>query len=490
MKKENSRLDVNLQRAGQILNRANQRVEQLEFSPENAVVGQTWEAAKNKFDLPIYTYLNTLLNSGVDETTLVNLTNLLIDLRIDVSDPHASSSELSVMVGFISQELLGTDLGSFRRAVDEVRLSRRSIRKTMLPNPSSNITYSGNTHIEYGSMQQQREWERQFVLSPNNYVDISKVVLESNNQVLREFATGEMQKIWNELGITRDSKAVLFFRDLKTYAGDVDFYYWGSEQEEVTLRLSRYLTTLGYKVDHRSNLLVESIIRDKAGLNNSYLASYLYMYFFMGKSIEFNGDSFGEHYKGNVLPAVSMEAAWPSAYKSIMSNSYVMENIYSEQLPRYPGFKDVPFRLVTAVLMGLSIKYDIPYTLDFENFLTKLDGHLKASEIDTLRNSIYYINQIRNLYQLVSDRRWEIISPETLRRVSRLVKKQGGQSVEKVMRSCASTLRSICLNHLSDLVVDDETKDLIQNKGEVNNLLEETYDGVADRYKALAKRFK
>ena len=478
--------DLSLKRAVGIIHTEEKRIENLAPTVTNAITRRVWNSAKGKFDLPIYTYSRTLLEGGINEAAVAKISQLLANLKVDVSDPFTSSSELSVILGFVSSELLGVDLSPFRKAADQIRHKQVEIGNVVGSNPTDELIYTDDDLQTYERLAKLRRWGKELVLSPGHYSEISRQVLEHNNDAFNTLAEGKVPEVWQELGVDPQSKAVLFFRDLKTYAGDVDFYYWGPEQNRCTLELSRYFMSLGYKVDHRSNILIDSLVHNEGKITNGFLGAYLYMYFIMGKSVEFNGDSFENRYASTVLPVVSADNIWPTAYKSVAGATRMMENVYQLPLEHYPGFKDVPFRLLTAVLMGLSMKHKTPFTLDFESFLEKTRSYLDKPQADGLKDSFYYLCQVRNLYQIITERRWEMLNAAIIGEINRLVTKQGGESIGQTVSKQAQNLQDICQEQFGQPQTEG-VLDLTQSRDEAGELLAETYKKVGARYKILSE---
>jgi len=455
----------------------------------NKVLKQSWEKAVKDYNLPLYTYTSVLLSQGVTEDTVTKLNDLLLNLKIDVSDPHASSSELSVIIGYLSKELLNEDLSSYRRTVDEIECDYEiDTKEPLCKIPKTKYTYSRNFERTYESISELRRWERFYILSNNYYSDISRTLLRENNTFVRKVLRNELKRIWGRLKIPKSAKAVLYFRDLKTYAGDLDLFYWGPKREAVLIELSRILMPLGYKIDHRSTSLVESIIEGKLGLKNVYLSTYLYMYFFMGRTIEINGDSFVKHYKENGLPALSLVVAWPSLYMWSLEMCDELESVYSTSRKQYPGFKDLSFRLLTAVLMGLSINYNIPFILDVEVFLDRLRPFVAKGKIKILRAAFYGISQIRNLYQLTTNRRWEMVYPECASIINRLLKKQGCESIHELMTRYAATFRDLLINCTKHPQPTDNTEGPSDYQTEAKNIVWDSYEMVVKIYLSLIQK--
>ena len=119
--------DLSLKRAVGIIHTEEKRIENLAPTVTNAITRRVWNSAKGKFDLPIYTYSRTLLEGGINEAAVAKISQLLANLKVDVSDPFTSSSELSVILGFVSSELLGVDLSPFRKAADQIRHKQEEI---------------------------------------------------------------------------------------------------------------------------------------------------------------------------------------------------------------------------------------------------------------------------------------------------------------------------------------------------------------------------
>ena len=287
-------------------------------------------------------------------------------------------------------------------------------------------------------------------------------------------------------GISKDSQATVLFRDHKTYASDIDFYYWGNKTNEYTVELSGYLMSLGYKVDHRSNILVEELIKNGNVVENGYLSAYLQMYFYMGKTVELNGDSFEKHYARDITPIARPEYYWKTSYKNIAPAIEVVGGIYGYDIPEYPGLKEYPFRLLSVTLMGLALKYNAPFTLDYEDLLDNLDSHLDKDDIDTLKNSFYYINQARNVYQLVAERRWEFLTPKIKDEVNKVLLEQSARKIEDEMVLLANKIKGIADTHFNEMG-NDNVLDLIESKKQAKPLLEQSYKKVAERYKHIAK---
>ena len=486
MDKENPNSDSVSERAKSIIYATAFEVEKLEDTSSSELLKEKWSVAKGNPNLPIYTYSETLLEAGVDEVHIKTLMDLMRDLKIDVSDPHTSSSELSVIAGVLSGELLGIDISKHRRLIDRVKLIPVVIQE-IIPQPSpSDLIYTDNERLQYQELARLKEWQRALILSNRSYLEISRQLLVRNNQALEILTRGHLEMFWRDNGIEEDSRATVYFRDHKTYAGDIDFYYWGPEPEKCTLEMSRYLMSLGYKVDHRSNILVDELIKRGEKIDNGYLGAYLQMYFFMGKTIEFNGDNFHERYALDVSSIVDLDRLWQTTHKSIIPAADLTEHVYRQDNPEYPGLKDLPFRLLSVTLMGLAIKYGVPFTLDYEELLSNLDQHLNEDEISTLRSSFYYINQARNLYQSISERRWEMISPEIKQEINKAIVIQLGSTIEDMMSLFGNRIKAIAARHFGE-PRDSDVLDLSESREEASSFVAQSYKKVGVIYRQLAK---
>lgn len=480
MGKENPQFDQTAERARSLVSGAIAEV----VTSSSGLQQDKWILAQGNLDLPIYTYTQTLLEAGIDETHIKNLLGLVRDLEIDVSDPYTSSSELSVIAGVLSEDLIGVDLSEHRRAMDRVKLLPVVVQEAETQPPSPSIIYIEDERLQFQELTNLKKWQRGLIQSNGNFLEISKRVLEGNNQTLEALTRGHLEKFWRDSGIDVGSKATVFFRDHKTYAGDIDFYYWGVEPEKCTLELSRYLMSLGYKVDHRSNIFVEDLIRNSQKIDNGFLAAYLQMYFYMGKAIEFNGDSFEEHYAEDVSPVVDLGSMWRTANKSLIPAAEVVERIYSQNIPEYPGLKDYPFRLLTITLMGLAMKYDIPFILSHDNLVNKLEQYISEDEAVVLRNAFYYINQARNLYQLVTERRWEMMTPEIKQEIDKALVIQSGMRIEDMLVLLAEKVKSISSTHFGE-PENGDVLDLNEARQQALPFVAQSYRKVAERYKQL-----
>ena len=425
----------------------------LELSPQGElaeVVFLTWKRTLRNQELPVFFYLSCLLENGVDVETVTKLVDVLFCLGVDVSDPHSSSSELSIIIGYLSEKLLGKNLGSLRRTVDEIESKDFSINTLS----SFIIDFHANFTATLPKLKLQhdelRQLQRQLILSDNNYKNISKEILSTSNNFIEGLLGYLIKRIWQKLNIPCSSSAVIYFRDMKTYAGDLDFYYWGPKPHLVVKLLSKYLIVFGYKVDHRSYMLVQSIIDSRGGLDNAYLGAYLFLYFFMGKSVEINKGVFDYHYCKDVLPAVNLSLVWPALYQRTLDNLSIWQTTYSAALIKYPGFKELQFRVLAVLLMGLSARFNITYTLNFENFLEKLGPHLKEPEVGLLRNLIYMINQVRNLYQLISQRRWEMIDDTVIKKIEVFMHSQGVPKWRMEMEKSGYLLQNMATKYLGN----------------------------------------
>lgn len=485
MNKENPKFDLISERARLIIGAVALEVEGLEVASATQLLKDKWSRARADSNLPVYTYTQTLLEVGVDEAHIRNLMDLVKNLEIDVSDPHTSSSELSVIAGVLSEDLLGVDLSKHRRLIDKVKLIPITTQGDLLQPVPPDVIYMDNERLQYQSLTKLKEWQRALIVSNRSFLEISKQLLERNNQALEAETRGHLEKFWRDNGIEKDSKATVFFRDHKTYAGDIDFYYWGPEPEKCTLELSRYLMSLGYKVDHRSNILVDDLIKSGKRIDNGFLAAYLQMYFYTGKAIEFSGDSFSKHYTQDVSPIVDLNTMWQAAHKSLIPAVEVVGRVYGQNIPESPGLKDYPFRLLTVTLMGLAIKYDIPFTLGYEDLLDRLEQHVGENDINVLRNSFYYINQARNIYQVVSERRWEIMTPEIKQEINKTIVVQLGSTLEDMMASLAERIKLISANHFGE-PKDGEVLDLSESREQASAFIAQSYRKVGERYKQIA----
>lgn len=450
----------------------------------NELLQDKWARAAQNPDLPINTYVKTLLDVGVEDRYINKLLSLILNLEVDVSDPHTSSSELSVITGVLSKELLGIDLSKHRAEMDKVKFIPIRINSSggKHVNP---IFYKDNNRDQFFELAELKSRQREQVLSAGNFVEISRQLLEQNNQALEVITKGQLKKIWENNRIDLGSKATIFIRDHKTYAGDIDFYYWGPEAERCSLELSKHLILLGYKVDHRSNLIVEDLMKS-GRIENGFLAAYLQMYFYMGKAIEINGDSFTNHYVKEVLPVIDFDLMWKTSHKSLDLATKVVGSVYKQNIHEYPGLKDYPFRLLTIVLMGLSSKHNIPFTLDHNLFIDRLSEHVSNEETNILRNSFYYINQARNLYQLVTERRWEMMTPEIMQEIDRVLSIQSGSSIADMMSILSKTIKSISSTHFGEPEVDD-ILDLGESKKAATQFIDQSYKKVAERYLQITK---
>lgn len=206
----------------------------------------------------------------------------------------------------------------------------------------------------------------------------------------------------------------------------------------------------------------------------------------MGKAIGLNGDSFEEHYAQEVFPLVDLDAMWRTAYKSLIQAVEVLGEIYRQDMPEYPGLKDYPFRLLTVTLMGLAIKYGIPFVLNHQDVIDKLEPHIGIDEATVLKNSFYHINQARNLYQLVSERRWEMITPRIKQEIDRVLVIQSGRKIEDMTALLSGTIKSISDAHFGE-PENSEVPDLNESRKQVMPFIAQSYRKVAERYKQIAR---
>ncbi|KKQ73747.1 MAG: hypothetical protein US96_C0054G0009 [Candidatus Woesebacteria bacterium GW2011_GWB1_38_5b] len=484
--KENPNFDLNLERAKQIVGAKVAEIEESASSaPSSELLSNKWSHAKGHTELPIYTYLQTLFEAGFTEANVKSLIDLTADLGIDVSDPHTSSSELSVIAGILSEDLVGVDMTLLRSKMDRVKLKHTDILEGLLQIPPD-IVYTNDERVQYHELAKIKDWQREFIFSKRHYQTISRQLLKQNNQALEAITRGHLTRFWTENGIAPDSRATIYFRDHKTYAGDIDFYYWGPESERCTLELSRYLMSLGYKVDHRSNILVDDLMKSGEKIENGYLSAYLRMYFYMGKAIEVNRDRFEEHYSRDVLPVTNPDLSWRTSHKSLVLASEIVGSIYGRDVPEYPGLKDYPFRLLSVTLMGLATKYDVPFTLNYEGLLNNLRGQLSEDDLRVLGDAFYYINHARNIYQLVTERRWEMITPEIKQEIDKILLEQSGRRIEDEMSLLTGKIRVISTTHFGE-PENGDILDLNESKERATPFLTQTYRKVVERYKAIAK---
>lgn len=484
MKKNTSFIFDTRKKTESIVKQVHKHVLTLKDNERNGIIKHFWEEAINNRELPIYSYTQILLKSGVSDKTLMMLLGLLVDTGIDISDPLSSSSELSVIVGYMSNDLLGMDLSQMRRVVDEVKNTQVTVNNKNYIIPKIKIPNGYLPTYQY--LKQIRRFEQELILSKKIPSEISKNIIEINDTMIMRLLMREIIKIWSELGVNKKSKAVIYFRSMKVYASDLDIYYWGPQKEKVLKKLTKYLIPLGYKIDHCALYFIDSIIKNKAGVNNAYLGGYLYDFFFIGNYLEFNGGKYFDYYRKDILPAMNMSEAWPSIYNWFMKNIDVMSDIFQKDLKEYPSFKNLITRTLEGILLGLALKYKAPDTLNYKNLFKYLKRFLDKEDVNILEDAVHYVNHIRDVYQQITERRWEMIYPETIKQINNIIERKVNKKIEDKIPYLARHLKRIVYKYIdipSNVLV---VKSFEQYKLEAPYDLTDFYAKVSLLYKEIA----
>lgn len=67
------------------------------------------------------------------------------------------------------------------------------------------------------------------------------------------------------------------------------------------------------------------------------------MYFYIGKAVEFNGDSFEKHHAQDVASVLDLETMWMVAHKSLTQEVAEIVGAYCQDTSEYPGLKIIRF---------------------------------------------------------------------------------------------------------------------------------------------------
>lgn len=287
---------------------------------------------------------------------------------------------------------------------------------------------------KYRALKMQQE---RLILSACPYEDIASKVVRSSNSFLKEILRPLLLMIWKDLGIPLDSDAVLFFRNMKTFSSDVDLFYWGPRIQEVNMRLSQLLFMMGLKNDlHTMHLMTDEVILRRIDFD-------VYLYFFGGEAIVINQGSFHKFYQDHVRACANPAAMWNHVYPYLCRQLSAWNGKPTDLSLTENDYKKLHHRAITNLLFGLSVKFNIPFGPDEGAFFIALGQHLKPEEIRALEEALALVNQARNLYQIISRRRWEKVDPRIASEIERILDLQGQSRYHSHLQALGQDLENM-----------------------------------------------
>lgn len=430
-----------------IVEHINSRISGLPAGEKYGLIKDSWERAIGDHDNAAIKILVRLAEGGMEVDTIKRLIDVLIGLGIDVNNPWTATYHISDIVCHMSIELLGKDVTIYKpicRAVGSVDVKAGiSSTKQISLDFDEQVSSLADLRARYYELRRQQE---ELILSSNNFRDIEHGVSSSTREFLKKVIRRLLPIIWQELGIPQNSDAFIYLGSMGTFASDADLFYWGPEALKVNEKLAELLFLLGIKMDLFSRHLVAGEIEK----HKIYYAIEWY-FFFGGTCIDINNGSFNDFYREQVIPYSDDDEVWNCIYPYL----YAKLGVWSGRRPHphisLANFKGLQHRSILNMLFGFSRLFNISFDTDIDRFFEQLSHHIEKEEIDVLREAMVLTAQSRNLYQVITRRRWEEETDKIMADIERVLREQGVPDCQKKLRTIGIKLDDIRAKYLEDL---------------------------------------
>src|SRR5258708_3559977 len=351
---------------------------------------------------PVMQTMAHLASAGVALPVLNRIVSVLMGLEIDVANPWTVSYILSDIIGYLSPQLLGMDIHAFKSVARDVDF----VTSPTLRWPGDSLPADlGKTqdvvaelHREYYELRRRQE---RLLYSDRPYREIQREIETSSDAFVDKFVRVVLPRIWAELKIPADSAAFVYFRHMKTFASDLDLFYWGPRAPDVNLRLTQIAFQLGLKRDYWSATLLQT------ETEQGRVDFDVYNYFFSGPVIEINGGSFQQFRDLHLTPHINRTAMWSQVYPYLCRQLAVWNGEDASLPLKLSNMKKLQYKTLTNLLFRLLVKFNLDDPADPEDLLNHLRRHMDPAEIEILEDAILLVNQARNINQVISRRRWE-----------------------------------------------------------------------------------
>ena len=415
----------------------NKKLRELPSHEVTDLIRESWSSILNNHENYLFSLLGKLEKKGVHHDILEKLIDTLIYLGIDVSNVWTSMYHLSDIIGHMSKELLGEDMSAFKSEIRDTEFIEvvPIDFPCLIQIPSHQHASLKDLKMKYAFLRKEQE---KLICSKNSYLLISKEVRNSSNTLIEELARLFLKRVWIELEVPLNSQALLYFRDMKSFASDLDLFYYGPKLEEVNIKLTELFFLFGIKRDLFSTCLITKEV-ERARIHFD-----VYHYFFSGRAIEINNASFSKFYKENIEGKINKDKVWMDLYPYLCRQSAILTKKGPFTLPlSMTDFKHLLYRYVNNILFGLSKKFDIDFGVG-DNFFVSLSQQVSEEETKILSNARDLANHLRNVYQILSRRRWEQdIDDRVFSMIAKVVSYQAIPSLREEMDSLARHLDEI-----------------------------------------------
>ncbi|MBF0521886.1 MAG: hypothetical protein HQL24_02400 [Candidatus Omnitrophica bacterium] len=431
-----------------------------------ALLQESWDSPY------IYDIFEKLFYQGVTYTELFRLIDILIGLGVDVSDPWITSQTLSDIVSHLGTSLLGRDLSHLRPVV---RIGED--RKINLSNNPFSIAMPEITPQD--SLIELRKKYREFkaeqenlIRSTKNYHEIAREIQITNNNFLAALSQRILTIAWAQLGIPADQDAFIYFHDTKSIASDLDLIYQGPKLEDVDELLVKLFFVVGIKVDFWTMLMDTYNINDpkqEKSPESFYGGNIL--------SININHGNFETFYVQQIEQINTRKTAILNMYNDAIKDRLNWKNETPDSL--IAGIKENLYSPIDMLMKALSLKFNIGHGIyDESHFAQFLEpGRLTKEQVQTLEDSFFLANEIRNVLQIMVNRRWPGDNFNSSEKIRHILKDQG--------------ISDDLLKRITDMR-DELDKIREQYFGEVTLpiISEDSPEQLSESWKAVAKSYR
>lgn len=421
------------------------KISHLPQSETSSFIRRTWNTLLENEENLFLQALTQLAQQGVEAHIIKKLIDTFMLLGIDVSNSWTSIDILKDIVGFMSKELIGNDLGAFKSLIKQIKFSSEQMLLNNGGDSCEEFTSISEVKQQYNELKRQQQ---QLILSANPFQEISEHLSQTSSQFMRETLEVLLPVVWRKLNIPPHSPGVIFFRHMKTFASDLDLFYWGQQPEHVITELTRYFLLLGVKVDHYSININKLIIEQSHQPHDILFDIYNRLYFFMGNAIEFNGGVYREYYN-TIKPKRSVHEIWNTAYAILYKKLFQINRLQNGSMER-KGLKKLYYWGLSCLLFGLSLKFHIPFEYDMYCLFDALQGCIDESEILFIREHIAFINQFRNILQILTGTRWQPEEDNHYTKTNDILRQQGIDQPEKKLHQLGVAMEQLLQKYFSE----------------------------------------
>ena len=421
------------------------RIDRLEDNEEKRLIRESWNSIFSEDDS---TFLDniSIFATKIDVGTFRKLLDALIGLGIDVRNSWSANYHLTDIIGYLGEDLLGQDVrflkSIFRNNTDFIDLTNSYITNSIsIPKISDEDTLTDLRNKYFSLRMQQRE----LILSKNNYSDIAQEITSSINMFMKGLIERLIALTFEEVGMPKDSKAVAYFHEMKTFSSDLDFIYFGPNTYEVNKELTKKLFLLGIKRDYLAVDLINVAIAEGKGKQD-----FRVQFFGNIIPISVNGGDFNEFYQKNLL----IQDRRSSISQKVTELNELLQKW--EDLRQAGGrvsglsIKTIYYESIIALIRVLAQIYQMdpgPYD---EGFFRVFNKKLSEEDAIFLKKAYCLVLQVRNLSQLITQRRWQIDDVRVLEKIGLIMKLQGINDSIHELDGLLDRLRDIKEKYVTD----------------------------------------